>query len=307
MIKVNGNTVDIRKFPNGETFIDINKASIGDREAVVELKFESDQDLIALKFIKDFIDDIPDRNAPTRLIMGYVPYSRMDRREENRLFTLKTVANFINDMKFSSVEVWEPHSDVSVDMLDRVKVVNKSADLAYEAIMDELEVSGSAWLDDGEYAKSIGMGLVSLFKKAEDAGIWLVYPDAGAEKRYSKQIKYPHIMTATKHRDFNTGRITSIKVNVPDNIAEDHPECKTAIIVDDLCSKGGTFVGTAKELEKLGFTNIVLCVTHCENTVFDGDVFKSGLFSKVYTTNSILTGYMPGNDYTIDNNELCVR
>ena len=61
-------------------------------------------------------------------------------------------------------------------------------------------------------------------------------------------------------------------------------------IVDDICSKGGTFYHSALKLKEFGATNIYLYVTHCENSIYDGELLKNnGLIEKIYTTDSILT------------------
>ncbi len=39
----------------------------------------------------------------------------------------------------------------------------------------------------------------------------------------------------------------------------------------------------------MGADEIYLVVTHCEDTIFDGDILKSDLITKVFTTNSILS------------------
>ena len=59
------------------------------------------------------------------------------------------------------------------------------------------------------------------------------------------------------------------------------------LIVDDICSKGGTFYHSAKKLKELGAKNIYLYVSHCENTILEGDLLTSGLIEKVFTTDSI--------------------
>lgn len=59
--------------------------------------------------------------------------------------------------------------------------------------------------------------------------------------------------------------------------------------MDDLCSKGGTFMLTASKLKEIGATEIYLVVTHCENTVFQGELLTSDLITGIYTTNSILS------------------
>ena len=287
MVELNNHTVMIQQFPNGESFADIKREYVSDLINKVHLHYESDLDLLMIKYVTDHIRNNPRTcNSRIELSMPYMPYSRMDRQEENRLFTLKSVADFINSLHFDSVEIWEPHSNVCIALLDRVKVVWKSRELVIKAAMDVLELSGSAWYTHhkGYDNYTDRFTLEGLVRLANEAGIWLVYPDAGAEKRYSKQIKYSKIITCEKTRDFETGKITSFKVNVPDG----DNNYKTAIIVDDLCSKGGTFIGVAEKLKEIGFSNIILCVTHCENTIYDGKIFSSNTINSVYTTHSIL-------------------
>lgn len=301
MIKLNGFEVDFKEFPNGESFADISEnITPYDGDVVrdsftgdyiyksgynkIHLKFENDKDIFHLMCIKDYVDT-KWGNLPCILEMPYIPYSRMDRQEEKRLFTLKTFASLINSMNFTYVKVMEPHSEVSVALIDRVKVENKSADLALKAMRDTLGLQGSCWLQDSLYG-DIHMNKADMFKQAKEAGIYFVYPDAGAEKRYRKQIKYDKVLTCSKDRDFNTGNIKSIVVNG----AEQAQDCKIAIIIDDLSSKGGTFCGAAKAIREAIPTveHIILCVTHCENTIYEGNVLSGVEIDKVYTTNSIL-------------------
>lgn len=309
MIDINNRTVVAEAFPNGESFADIDEGIIRSDKNTIKFRYESDLDLMMLKYVTDFIHNshrFNSDNSKLNLLMPYVPYSRMDRKENNRLFTLKSVADFINNLGFDSVEIWEPHSDVCVALLNKVHVHWVSKDLAYKAMMEYLGLSGSAWLtgvksyDDFSDSHTFE----GLLRRARESGVWMVYPDDGAEKRYTKQIPYERFITCSKHRDFDTGKITSIKVHEPlDNV---NRHC--AIIVDDLCSKGGTFVGVADELKKMGFEDIRLCVTHCENNIFNGKVFSSGLFKKVYTTDSILNKEMTDDysDHNVDGTRLGV-
>ena len=64
---------------------------------------------------------------------------------------------------------------------------------------------------------------------------------------------------------------------------------KKILIVDDICSRGGTFYHSAKKMKELGAEEVYLYVTHCENTILEGDLLTSGLIEKVFTTNSIFT------------------
>lgn len=251
MLFLNNEKVEIKEFPNGESFITRENLKFLNDINEIKLIFQNDKDIMHLVFLKGYLDE---KNLKAKLILPYMPYSRMDRTEGFTVFTLKYLCKLINSMNFTMVTIYEPHSDVSVALLDRVEVVNMSKILAEE-----------------------------LLNKLNDENIYMVYPDAGAEKRYSKQIEYDKVLTATKSRDFKTGYIKSLEIN-------GRPKDEfTAIIVDDLCSRGGTFMLTASKLKEIGAKDIYLVVTHCEDTVFEGDLLDCDFIKKVYTTNSILS------------------
>lgn len=254
MIYLNDIKVDITKFPNGESLISSENLIIKDSINTIKFKFESNEDITHLIFLKGHLDDM---NLKASLSILYMPYSRMDRSEGMTVFTLKYLCRLINSLNFEEVSIYEPHSDVCVALLDRVKVINMSQELARTA-------------------------LEKINK--DDEKIYLVYPDAGAAKRYGKQIKYDKVLTANKERDFKSGRITKLDIN-----GEIDSERFKALIVDDLCSKGGTFILTAQKLKEMGADEIYLAVTHCEDTIFEGDILKSDLITRVFTTNSILS------------------
>jgi ribose-phosphate pyrophosphokinase len=110
------------------------------------------------------------------------------------------------------------------------------------------------------------------------------YPDEGSMKRYSGMVNLPYAF-GIKKRNWETGKIEGLDVaGAVDQIAG-----KDILIVDDICSRGGTFYHSAKKLKDLGANDIYLYVSHCENTIFEGDLLKGDLIKKVYTTDSIFT------------------
>ncbi|GKX67111.1 ribose-phosphate pyrophosphokinase [Inconstantimicrobium mannanitabidum] len=252
MISLNDKKVEIIKFPNGESLINSNTLNMQENNEI-KLKFENDEDLTHLMFLKSHLDEF---RLKASLIFTYMPYSRMDRTEGMTVFTLKYLCKLINNLDFQQVVIYEPHSEVCVALLDRVKVINMSAEIT-KSLLEE-------------------------FKSAKEE-VYLIYPDAGAAKRYGKQIHYENILTATKERDFKTGNIKKLELN-----GTVSKKGFKAIIVDDLCSKGGTFILTAEKLKEIGASEVYLVVTHCENTIFEGEILKNDLIKKVYTTNSIL-------------------
>lgn len=252
MILINDRKVEFEKFPNGELKFDVSKITVSNYP-IVTLKYEDDSDLIKLFFVKQALDN---KRLTSSLLITYMPYSRMDRSEHNIFFTLKYVANFINLLEFSSVCVVEPHSDVTPALLDTCEIFSPTRNLLFNAINE------------------------THFDINDD---FLFFPDAGAQKRYSNLAKNKNVCVGYKTRNFQTGKIKSMII-----IGADQVKDRKVIIVDDLCSYGGTFVMAAKELkETYGAKAVYLCVTHCENSIFEGSIFTSGLIDGVFTTDSL--------------------
>ncbi|MDP4090029.1 MAG: ribose-phosphate pyrophosphokinase [Bacillota bacterium] len=254
MIYFNGERIEFKKFPNGETLIHSENLKSKSDYNDIKVNFESDEDITHLIFLKSHLDEL---KIKCNLVLPYMPYSRMDRTEGITVFTLKYLCRLINNLNFESVTIYEPHSEVSTALLDRVKVVNMT--------------------------KTLAEGLLSELCNGKEE-VYLVYPDAGAAKRYGKLIHYDKILTAMKERDFKTGYIKKLEIN-----GEIEDRNFKAIIADDLCSKGGTFALTASRLKEMGASEIYLVVSHCENSIFEGELLTSDLIKEIYTTNSILS------------------
>ncbi|MEC3033834.1 ribose-phosphate pyrophosphokinase, partial [Bacillus thuringiensis] len=81
MIKLNGQLIEFKKFPNKETKLDgeqITKALSFFTENYIMFKYESDDDFFKLMILKRFLDESSSKG--TILDITYMPYSRMDRR-----------------------------------------------------------------------------------------------------------------------------------------------------------------------------------------------------------------------------------
>ena len=114
------------------------------------------------------------------------------------------------------------------------------------------------------------------------------YPDEGSMKRYSGMIKEPYVF-GVKRRDWATGKILGLDIIGNSDLVKG----QDILIVDDICSRGGTFYHTAKKLKEMGAGDIYLYVTHCENTVLEGDLLEGDLIKQMFTTGSIFTKQHP--------------
>ena len=109
----------------------------------------------------------------------------------------------------------------------------------------------------------------------------LVCPDKGALTRCKElqtTLGILNMVVCEKRRDPATGRITKTDVLVDDLSG------KTAIITDDICDGGYTFIKIAEQLRAKNVDKVVLYVTH--------GIFSKGigvfdrLIDSIYTTNS---------------------
>ena len=126
--------------------------------------------------------------------------------------------------------------------------------------------------------------VLDVITKGGKENVLLFYPDEGAMKRYSAMCDKPYVF-GMKKRDWTTGQIQGLDVQGQTELIKG----SKVLIVDDICSRGGTFYHSAKALKNLGAGEIYLYVSHCENSILEGDLLTSNLVETVFTTNSIFT------------------
>lgn len=241
--KINGGIelVPLSFFPNGEL-----KVPNCDTHHLF-LRWDSDSDLIHLMLLKEQMRD------RVHLTILYMPYSRMDRGPGgNSRCSLRYIGEFLKALDFASIEVIDPHSDLTLAYL------GEKAEARYPFFED--------------------------FDTLETADV-LMFPDAGAQKRYGHSWTGPAVV-GNKVRDFETGKITGYTIDNPSAVTD-----KNVIILDDLCSKGTTFLFAANELRKYSPKSIRLVVTHCESSVFNGELLgPNSPIDEIITTDSMLNG-----------------
>lgn len=252
MIKLNGQIVEVGKFPDGTTLM--KQKVLCDmylNGAKIEWLFENNEELITVIYLTKHLRANGVQNI--YLNLPYIPNARQDRvKGTEDVFTLKYFADIINYLDFNGVQVLDAHSYVSTALIDRVVscVPKNYIDMAISNCNPDM----------------------------------LFYPDEGAMKRYSSMAEKEYAF-GIKKRDWATGKIEGLDVaGCVDKIKDSR-----ILIIDDICSRGGTFYHSAKKLKELGAKEVYLYITHCENTIFEGELLKTDLIDKIYTTNSIFT------------------
>lgn len=265
MLYVNKQLVEFITFPNKERRLDLKPELLDEKPDhlnSVYWHYENDESIFELFLLDDAIHSL---GRFYNLYIGYMPYSRMDRvQKSSTAFSLDVFTRMIAKMTKALLTVYilDPHSPVTLEKL-RNHMPGRAHEINYSLAKDVLDYTGL---------------------NPEDA--WFVFPDKGAAKRYNYE-EYPNVIICEKIRNFATGKIENIKSHI-------HKETKRPaenaplIIIDDLCSYGGTFVGAVKAIETdldIKSENNWLIVTHAEKAIDMGRV--PAIFSKIFSTDSI--------------------
>ena len=253
MIKINGIEIMHGSFPDGTLLVKYSpEKDCGYAE--IDWYYENDCELVTLIYLTKHLNAHGIGNI--KLFMPYIPNARQDRvKSDEDVFTLKYFAQIINSLNYESVTVLDPHSTVSEALIDRLVVQTPKENVRW---------------------------VINEIMQSNGAEPFMFYPDEGASKRYSGMVTLPYAF-GIKKRDWKTGKILGLDVS--GNIEE--IKGKNILIVDDICSKGGTFLFSARKLKELGAENVYLYISHCEKTILSGELITSGLIKKIYTTNSI--------------------
>lgn len=248
MLYLNGEIYYYKSFPNKE----LQMPTVHfERTNVITLKYENSDDLIALMFLKRYLDEHNLNNNYTILEMYYIPYERMDRETTNQMFTAKYFGEFINSLNFNRVNVLDPHSNVIMAVLNKTVPI-KLKNFIFSHSID--------WYD------------------------YIFYPDNGAKKKYSEILSpspKPYFY-GEKHRNLDTGLIDDYDIINPPDLNK-----KNVLIIDDLCVKGFTTLNAAKKLKELGVNKVYFYCSHCEQAIHEGELLKTDYVDKIYTTDSL--------------------
>lgn len=255
MITVNSLPLNSIVFPGGEVNVSLDKQNYAlDTSIIAQLT--SSEEIMKLILVVDALKRLDCKNI--ELFMPYVPYARQDRVcNVGEAHSLKVFAGLINNLNLNKVIVFDPHSDVTEAVFNNIEII-KNHTFVYQSLHQELQIT----------------------KK-----FYLISPDAGASKKIQELGKYLSnhfdfdIVQCGKVRDTATGKLTGFSVDADDLQGMD------CVIVDDICSRGGTFLGLAEKLKAKNAGNITLIVSHYED-IATREAFPAAGINKIICSNS---------------------
>lgn len=263
MLYLNNNKVEFITFPNQEKRLDLPLNFVNNlHENIALWDYETDASIFELLLFDEVMVKLKHNY---KLVIGYMPYSRMDRTDErNTAFSLKVLIQLLSEQTSALKEVFvlDPHSP---ETLSKFKEYGMKAQEIDYSLADEVMKFANVNLDE----------------------TWIVFPDMGAANRYD-YYKYPNVIICEKIRNFATGVIESVKVETRSKSSISKEMMLKLIVIDDLCSYGGTFVKALEAIEKhpdINFDEAWLVVTHAEKALEEGKVLEK--YDKIFCTDSI--------------------
>jgi ribose-phosphate pyrophosphokinase len=266
------------QYPAGELQIRLTPGAIstlyGSRDVTVICR-SAHQHLMELALLSDALHALCG-HLDTTLVLPYLPYGRADRRfTEGDCHGLKT---------FGSILDWTLG-------YNRVKTLDAHSFRAAKNV---------AHLEDISARNFITRAMADIADRTGHLPA-LLLPDQGAAR-----YKFSEVVQCAKRRDPATGQLSGFEV--PEFERQD------ALIVDDICDGGGTFIGLAQEINRMygpsitdpaseRYKRLSLYVTH--------GIFSRGLkellgyFEKVYTTDSVFqASRVAAKDFEVHRPEL---
>jgi len=187
------------------------------------------------------------------LLLPYFPGARQDRvMVPGEPLSVKVYADLINAQHFSKVYVYDPHSEVTMALLNNARRISNH------------HFVGKCISNDQDYL--------------------LISPDGGALKKIYKVARFlggVPVIECSKIRDVKNGKLTGFTVYADDL------QGKPCYIVDDICDGGGTFLGLAEKLKEKNCGPVYLVVSH--GIFSKGFTELEKQFAGIFSTNAFST------------------
>ena len=205
---------------------------------------------------------------PADLVLPYFPGARQDRvQDRNVALSVQVYAEIIASSRhLHTLTILDIHSNKALNA-----IVKETFDKNISVRNIRHDQWFMPWIESTTFAPGPHKFL---------------FPDEGAENKYSEIAAYSPYMACRKKRDPVTGALSGFEVPDIRRFAED----QFLWIVDDICDGGGTFIAIAEEVRKqLGNRcKLGLAVSHSIFSKGVGTLYE--LFDYIVTTDSVYEG-----------------
>jgi ribose-phosphate pyrophosphokinase len=283
MIKLNGQLIGHGTFPNKEvTFTGLGKLIRPLEENTVTVRYDHHEKTFEAFVLLATVLNQTLAGEKLILEMPYMPYLRADRQVGDDPQMLTSILDVVSHLcgHWKAIKVFDPHVDIDRKRYGLANLQVASPESLIYGLLRNIETD----FRSNEY--------------------YLVFPDAGAWKRYERLFHNHHALgwaftpintlKGEKTRDEHGGKITSIALEplYCDRLNAAPKENRRAIIIDDIVSYGGTATAVARQLkEEFAFERVIAWFSHTETAYYNGRNISQDWIDKVYTTDSILENH----------------
>lgn len=264
----------INRYPDGTSYAEI----IGPHENLFPefvFRINSYEDLWHLNQI---VDAYKHNNFKPTVIIPNLLDAQADRRFSGTQSSgLKLVCDFLNSMD-AKFKIFHPHNpEVIEGLIKNVEIIDNSKFISM--VLEQIVTD------------KFGIEWDRLQRDSILSNITLMSSDAGGFKPLMKlcdKINWRgETFSAAKARSWDEKDGTKFV----QQIDREAFQGKDILIIDDICVKGGTFIGLAKLLRKRNIGKLYLAVSHLTVPNPNPELFE--LFDKIFTTNSKFDEYYP--------------
>jgi ribose-phosphate pyrophosphokinase len=263
-VRINNKKIIVNKYDNNELFIskkDIEEAiSLREKNVIIDFEYESSDSLISLILALNYIREVIGENKNIIIDTGYFPYTR--------------------ESKNNNVDTIEPLALMLRPFIDYRTTIILNDSTNYDFMISLVE---SFYKFSGSISSriTINNALHKIIK----------YSLSNGYLKYNKNTYF-----AFRNKEvFDRFKLSESKyIYIKDN-GEIETKCIpdgdfNVIILDNICSRGGTFYNLSKSLKNLGAKDITLVSTFCEESILDGPLLKEDSpIDRIITTNSLIS------------------
>lgn len=216
---------DIVKYPAGEIQVRLTDAGLlaAVKSSAYEIVANPIPDVIELAQLADALNVIKDFRARV-CYLPYMPFGRADRRfKVGDTYAILVYSKLLKAMGFTQIITFDAHS----------KITGLS-----------MENAGMQFLNIDPVHSDDQIGSILQILNGYHHNIALVRPDKGSIGRYDLDVYNRPILQGDKVRDPITGKLSGFTIDPAIS------EFDAALVIDDICDGGGTFIGLGEEIKR---------------------------------------------------------
>lgn len=247
---------NITKYPDGSSYAEVNALT-----STFTFRVNSYEDLWHLNQVVDAYN-YRYKSKPNVLIPNLIDAQADRRFKGNQSHGLKLVCEFLNNMG-ANFAIFHPHNKEVV-----------------EALIDNVTI-----LDNADYITNVFKEVSNNYPMNIDDDLILMSPDAGGFKPLMQLCQKINWQGET----YSASKARLTGGTIIQNVGRSDFGGKDILIVDDICVRGGTFIGLSKILKERNIGKLFLAVSHMTLEIVKPELLDA--FDGVFTTNSKYDNY----------------